>query len=64
MCMNGNNVKKKINYSTHVGYVALLRQLVTFFKGWAGDHYCDRSREWAEPTLPIYIYQLLYIYSL
>ena len=22
------------------------------------------SREWGEPTLPIYIYQLLYIYSL
>ena len=56
-----------------VGYIALLRQLVTFCKGWVGDHYRDRSicimeymdsREWGEPTLPIYISTIIYIYSL
>ena len=56
-----------------VGYIAHLRQLVTFCKGWVGDHYRDRSicimeymdsREWGEPTLPIYISTIIYIYSL
>ena len=54
-----------------VGYIALLRQLVTFCKGWVGDHYRDRSicimeymdsRKWGEPTLPIYIITIISIY--
>ena len=54
-----------------VGYIALLRELVSFCKGWVGDHCHDRSicimtymdsKGWGEPPPPIYICQLLYIY--
>ena len=56
-----------------VGYIALLRQLASFCKGWVGDQCRDRSicimactdsRGSDEPTPPVYIYQLSYIYSL
>ena len=48
-----------------VGYIALLRQLASFCKGWVGDHCRDRSihfmaymasRGWGKPTPPIYIH--------
>ena len=55
-----------------VGYIALLRQFASFYKGWVGDHCRDRSifimtymdsRGWGEPTPPIC--QLLYsLYNL
>ena len=54
-----------------VGYIALLRQLASFCKGWVGDHCRDRSicimayidsRGWGEPTPPIYIYMSIIIY--
>ena len=48
-----------------VGYIALLRQLASFCKGWVSDHCRDRSicilaymdsRGWGAPTPPIYMY--------
>ena len=61
-------MKKMAN--SPVGYIALLRQLASFCKGWVGDHCCDRSiyimaymdlRGWSESTPPIYIYVNYYI---
>ena len=70
--MDGNNVKKMTKMANSlVGYIALLRQLASFCKGWVGDHCRDRSicimaymdsRGWGEPIPPIYIYQLSYVY--
>ena len=57
--------------NSFVGYIALLGQLASFYKGWVGDHCRDHSifimtymdsRGWGEPTPPIYIYMSIIIY--
>ena len=59
--------------NSFMGYIALLRQLASFCKGWVGDHCRNRSicsmaymysRGWGEPTPPIYIYIVYTIYTL
>ena len=52
-----------------VGYIALLRQLASFCKGWVGDQcrdcsmcimiYMD-SRDWGKLTPPIYVNYYIY----
>ena len=42
--MDGNTTKKNIKtVNSLVGYIALLRQLAFFSKGWVSNHCRDRS---------------------